>query len=167
MGFLKRIFSGGSSEPSGYEQPVNSTYPETYDEVMRLLSSYYQQRRPMDFFFEMFILDVLQQLPQSSKMALEEFSVRHRTFFLDHGGSWPKAVIASLHLSDTIDVAIWDLWLKNLENARQKEWTFHPREYAANFVENYLKDHSKIDVWTEESLAQARLRMQQAQGLTR
>jgi hypothetical protein len=41
--------------------------------------------------------------------ALDEFSAKHPTFFEKHNGDWRRHVVEEFHLSDTIDIAIWEL----------------------------------------------------------
>jgi hypothetical protein len=113
----------------------------------------------MDFFFEMFVVQTIGALPEQTRSALGEFGTKHASFFEAFGGSWVETVVGAMSLSDTIEVAIQDMWLRNAENARQQGWDYHPWHYAANFIDEYLKEDSKVDVWTEGSLAQARQRI--------
>jgi hypothetical protein len=45
----------------------------------------------------------------SDIQALDEFSAKHPTFFEKHNGDWRRHVVEEFHLSDTIDIAIWEL----------------------------------------------------------
>ena len=159
MGLLNKIFGGGDKGSEKDIPPVMPPFPTSYDEVMRALAPYYHEQRPMDFFFEMFVVRTIEELPDATIQALGEFESKHPTFFEAFEGSWSKTVVGSLNLSDTIDVAIWDLWLKNSANARKDGWVYHPWHFASNFIENYSTDDSRVDVWTEETLAQARQRI--------
>ncbi len=148
---LKKLFGKKES----YTPPVMPAFPDNQDDLMKCLAPYYQAEKPLDFFFEMFIVDVLEQFPDSSLKAFEDFS-QEFDFFSSADGNWRKFVKSELHLSDTIEVAIWDLWLKNSEKAQADGWTYHPWHYAQNFSEKYIADDSKVDVWTDETLAEAK-----------
>lgn len=146
------------SEP--YIPPKMPPFPTNYDEVMKTLAPYYHDQRPLDYFFEMYVIDVLDKLPEATSRALDEFSTKHPTFFEKHNGDWRKYVVAESHLSDTIEVAIWDLWIRNSANARQAGWQYHPWHYAQNFADNYFADDTKVDVWEGNALEQAKQRIE-------
>ncbi len=101
-----------------YAPPEMPPFPSDYDGVMRELVPYYQEQRPLEFFFEMYIIDVIDELPDDTIKALADFSIKHPSFFEAHCGDWRQIVVKESHLSDTIDVAIWDLWIRNSANAQ-------------------------------------------------
>jgi hypothetical protein len=147
------------SEP--YLPPEMPPFPSDYEQVVRTLAPYYHQHRPLDFFFEMFVCDVIEELPRATKDALADFSKRHPTFFSNHAGDWRNYVVAECHLSQTIETAIWDLWIRNLVRAKSEGWNYHPWHYAQNFADNYFVDNSKVDVWEPGALDAARGRIAQ------
>ncbi|HSQ18498.1 MAG TPA: hypothetical protein VLM83_12415 [Anaerolineales bacterium] len=149
------------SDGGHYMPPQMPPFPEDYDGVMRTLALYSQQKRPLNFFFEMYIVNVIERLPQETIAALADFSARHPTFFAAHGGDWRQYLVKESRLSDTIDIAIWDLWIRNSVNARRDGWEYHPWHYAQNFVENYLAEGSKVDVWEGNALEEAKKRIQE------
>lgn len=126
---------------------------------MVALAPYYHAEQPLDFFFEMYLIDVLELLPEETVQALDRFSNTYADMFATHDGDWKKYVIAEMHLSDTIEVAIWDLWIKNSETLRQRGEEYHPWDYAQDFLENYLAEDSEVDVWEGDALQQARARI--------
>lgn len=134
--------------------------PTDYEGVMTTLAPYYHQQRPLDYFFELYVVDVIDELPEVTSIALDEFSAKHPTFFESHSGAWRKYVVAESHLSDTIEIAIWDLWIRNSANAERDGWKYHPWHYAQNFVDNYLAENSQVDVWEGDSREQAKHRIQ-------
>ena len=143
-----------------YTPPEMPPFPTDYDGVMNALAPYYREERPLDFFFEMYVVDVIAELPTETQNALDKFSKKHPTFFEAHGGDWRQYVISECHLSDTIDVAICDLWIRNFKNANDNGWKYHPWHYAENFIDNYLADGSRVDVWEGDALEQARKRVE-------
>ena len=147
-----------------YTPPEMPAYPEDYESVLAVLAPYYHDVRPLDFFFEMYILAVLEKLPNETRDALTEFSKRNPTWFERHHGDWSKYVFSELHLSDTIEIAIWDLWIRHSASARLDRWTYHPWHFAQNFVHHYSKDDSQVDVWTPETLRAARERINEFRG---
>ena len=143
-----------------YTPPEMPPFPVDYDGVMQALAPYYREERPLDFFFEMYVVDVIDQLPTETLNALADFSKKHPTFFETHGGDWRQYVIEESHLSDTIDVAIWDLWIRNSTNANDNGWKYHPWHYAENFSANFFAEGSRVDVWEGNALEQARKRVE-------
>lgn len=143
-----------------YIPPEMPPFPTDYDGVLDTLAPYYQDQRPLDYFFEMYIMDVLDELPGATSRALDDFSARHPAFFEKHQGDWRKYVVVESHLSDTLEIAIWDLWIRNSANARRDGWEYHPWHYAQNFSDNYFADGSKVDVWEGDALEKAKLRIQ-------
>ena len=134
-------------------------YPVTYEGVMATLAPYYRAERPLDYFFELYIINVLEKLPVESTAALGEFNSKHPSFFESTEGNWQAFVKEQLHLSDTIEIAIWDLWIRNSDNAKNNGWVYHPWHFAQNFVDNYFSEDSKVDVWEGDSLALAKNRI--------
>ena len=107
----------------------------------------------------MYIIDVIEQLPDETLTALAEFSRKHPTFFEAHGGDWRQYVIKESHLSDTIEIAIWDLWIRNSANAKDHGWEYHPWHYAQDFAHNFFAEGSRVDVWEGNALEEARKRI--------
>lgn len=135
-------------------------FPTSYDGVIQTLAPYYHAQRPLDYFFEMYVIDVLGELPEATSQALDEFSTKYPTFFAKHGGDWRSYVVKESHLSSTIEVAIWDLWIRNSAKAKRDGWQYHPWHYAQNFADNFFADGSKVDVWEGDALEQAKRRIE-------
>ena len=143
-----------------YTPPEMPPYPTSYDEVMQSLAPYYKEERPLDFFFEMHVSDIIDELPKESIQALDVFSEKHPTFFESTNGSWKEYVITQCHLSETFEIAVWDLWIRNTANAKENGWTFHPRHFSQVLMEKYFEDGSKVDVWEGSSLQEAKQRIE-------
>jgi hypothetical protein len=142
-----------------YTPPAMPPFPTDYDGVIKTLAPYYHQQRLLDYFFELYVVDVIEELPEATSQALDEFSAKHPTFFEKHNGDWRRLVVEESHLSDTIDIAIWDLWIRNSANAKRDGWEYHPWHFAQNFADNYLADDSRVDVWEGDALEQAKKRI--------
>lgn len=135
------------------------SFPTDYDSLMETLAPYYHDERPLDYFFELYVCDVLNELPKKTLEALSNYSDEHPSFFSDCDGDWKKYVVNRCNLSDTIETAIWDLWIKNAAIAKRDGWNYHPWHFAQNFIENYLTEGSKVDVWEGATLEMAKKRI--------
>jgi hypothetical protein len=146
---------------NNYVPPEMPNYPENLDDFLKILAPYFKEERPLDLFFELFIIDVTGNLPQKTKEIINQFSQKHPKFFEETKGNWLEFVKLKLNLSNTIEVAILDLWYRNSENAKKAGWVYHPWHYAMNFSENYLAEGSKIDIWEGNQLEMAKERIRQ------
>ncbi|MDJ0652932.1 MAG: hypothetical protein QNJ40_02180 [Xanthomonadales bacterium] len=57
-----------------YVPPEYPPFPNDKESVMAALAPYFLEQQPMDFFFEMFICDVLEELPKETQEALSSFA---------------------------------------------------------------------------------------------
>lgn len=135
--------------------PKMPDFPTSLAELIRISVKYTQEKRPMDLFFEFYIVDVIGLLPAETVDAIDAFDKKFPVF----GGNWKNAVTKELHLSSTIDVAILDLWYRNKAIAEKDRWSYHPWHFAMHFKENYLKRDSQVDIWNGDALAQAKARI--------
>ena len=154
---MKGLFKGRKK----YSPPEMPPFPTDHEGVMKAMAPYYMQERPLDFFFEMYIVDILELLPDESLSALDEFSKQFPDFFKDYDGDWRRYVKGQLKLSNTIDIAIWDLWIQNSNKALEQGWDYHPWHYAMNFSQEYYADGSKVDVWQGNALELAKKRIKE------
>ena len=160
IGFSAEALDKGSQlNQEQYIPPIMPEYPESYSDVMKTLAPYYQEERPLDYFFELYVISTLNKLPKKSEVALKEFNDKHPSFFESTNGDWKSYVKKQLHLSNTIEVAIWDLWVRNSINAENNGWEYHPWHYAQNFLDNYTAEGSKVDIWEGNSLELAKQRI--------
>jgi hypothetical protein len=156
---VEDIEKGSQLNQEQYIPPKMPEYPKSYDDVMSTLAPYYQAEQPLDYFFELYIISVLEKLPNETEIALQEFNRKHPSFFASTNGDWRAYVKQQLHLSNTIEVAIWDLWISNFANAKNNGWEYHPWHFAQNFLDNYFAEGSKVDVWDGNSLELAKQRI--------
>jgi len=126
------------------------------------MAPYHEAQRPLDLFFEFFIVDVLGLLPKPTQDAIDELTAKHPIFFRQTNGEWRSGVRQALNLSETIDIAIQDLWYRHSQKALEDGWVYHPWHYAQNFIENYVAEGSRVDVWEGDALEQAKTRIHAA-----
>lgn len=156
---VEAIEQGSKLNKEQYTPPTMPEYPKSYEDVMRTLAPYYQAKQPLDYFFELYIINVLEKMPNETEVALQEFNQKHPSFFESTNGDWRTFIKKQLKLSNTIEVAIWDLWIRNSVNARKNGWDYHPWHFAQNFLDNYFVDGSKVDIWEGNSLDLAKQRI--------
>lgn len=110
---------------------------------------------PMHNFFVFFILDTIKELPEEKLKIIKKIDFKE--IFGVKTEEWRQAVKNVLRLSNTIEISIKDLWLKNSEIAYNKEIKLSPEDFATLFIENFYKKNSKIDVWeNKEDLKKAK-----------
>lgn len=114
------------------------------------------QANPINLFFEDLILDILGRLPAKRSADLEKMNLQK--VFATEATGWKEAVRETLHLSDTFDVAVWDLWIRNRSHFAQS--ADGDRHFAQNFADMYMADDSKVDVWPEGALDAAKARIE-------
>ena len=116
---------------------------------------------PMYKLFFCFILDTLKELPKEQIKKIEAMNIQ-KAFNLETS-DWREVIKHSMHLSDTIEIAIQDLWLKNSKTSYEKKIELGSNEFTALFIENFLREDSEIDIWKdEESLLQAKKRISES-----
>ena len=103
----------------------------------------------INVFFKAFILDTLKELPEEKNTMIEEMNL-DKVFSTDFG-NWKKTIKKVLNLSDTIEIAIKDLWLRNSEIAKNDGTELNADQFADLFIENYYAENSKVDIWENES----------------
>ena len=151
--------TGSQMDQEQYTPPHMPDYPQSYEDIMATLSPYYQEERPLDYFFEFYVVSALDKLPKETELALGEFNIKHPSFFESSNGDWKGYVKSQLSLSTTIEVAIWDLWIRNSTNASNSGWEYHPWHYAQDFLDNYFSEDSNIDIWEGDTLELAKKRI--------
>ena len=103
----------------------------------------------IDVFFKAFILDTLKKLPTEKNELIENMNL-DKIFTTDFN-DWKKTIKKVLNLSDTIEIAIKDLWLRNSEISKNNGDELTAEQFADLFIENYYVENSKVDVWESES----------------
>jgi|GEM_PF-1882753 len=134
-----------------------SPFPTSLTEVYAALEPYMRDEKPMDFFFEFYIVEVVGALPPESIEALDEFVKENAEAF--DSGDWRSEVRTGFGLSDTIDIAILDLWYRKSGDARQQVDEYYPQRFAIDFSAEYFSDDGELDVWPDGELAAAKSRI--------
>ena len=111
------------------------------------------ERSPMNTLFDNFVLATINKLPQEKNEILNLLDLSTR--FEIEKKDWKLVVKQVLHLSDTIEIAILDLWYKNQALAAERNIEYHHNQFAIDFVDNYFKEESGIDIWPGNSLQEA------------
>lgn len=103
----------------------------------------------INVFFKAFILDTLKELPTEKSELIVNMNL-DKVFSTDFN-DWKKTIKKVLNLSDTIEIAIKDLWLRNSEIAKNDGIELNADQFADLFIENYYVENSKVDIWQSES----------------
>jgi hypothetical protein len=114
---------------------------------------------PMNLLFEAFIQDVIGQLPADKLRTMEQMDLPRR--FKTRATDWRGAVAEMLHLSDTIRIAILDLWYRNREIGKQQGIEYDPVQFSMDFVDHFYEEGGRVDVWEGNALQAARERIAQ------
>ena len=80
--------------------------------------------------------------------------------FKTQASAWKAVIRETLLLSDTIDIAIQDLWYQNREDFMNNEGQFDTYLFSQVFTNEFMEDGRMLDVWPPGALdaAQARIR---------
>lgn len=103
----------------------------------------------INVFFKAFILDALKELPTEKNDMIEKMNL-DKVFSTDFN-DWKKTIKKVLNLSESIEIAIKDLWLRNSEIVKNDRNELNADQFADLFIENYYAENSKIDIWEKES----------------
>ena len=114
---------------------------------MNVLEKPRYKEAPIKLFFENYILHVLRLLPEDVSEQIQSLNLKD--MLGTKSTNWYDAVPEALNLSKTMEVAIWDIWIANKEKyiAAQKDFS----QFAQDFTDNYMRNDTVIDVWTEDS----------------
>ncbi|WP_194767413.1 hypothetical protein [Tamlana sp. I1] len=102
----------------------------------------------INVFFKAFILDTLKELPTEKSELIRNINLDN--VFSTDFNDWKKTIKKVLNLSDTIEIAIKDLWLRNSEIAKNDGTELNADQFADLFIENYYVENSKVDIWESE-----------------
>lgn len=118
------------------------------------------QANPSYVFFENYVLDVLGKLPPEKSASIQAMNLQK--IFSARASEWREVLREVLHLSETIDIAILDLWVRNRACHGETDQDYFA--YAQNFVDHYTARDSKVDVWPDGTLEAAKERIRQYQS---
>ena len=107
---------------------------------------------PSDLFFELFVVDTI--APIDPELAEWIASASKCSI-----GEWRATTKRKLTLSDTIEIAILDLWYRNRKIARDQGIELDPQSFSVHFVDHYYDDGSQVDQWAPGALEDAKARV--------
>jgi len=102
---------------------------------------------PIKLFFENYVLHVLRLLPEDVSEQIQALDLKN--VLGTKSSEWFHAVPEALSLSQTMEVAIWDMWIKTKESYICAQQDFS--QFAIDFTDSYLMENTKIDKWTNDS----------------
>jgi hypothetical protein len=114
-------------------------------------------KQPINLLFEAFVLDVIGHLPDAKRQTLQAMNLQK--VFNTQASNWRAALRETLHLSDTIEVAILDLWYRNRDALRKQGQEYDAVAFSQDFADNYFADDSTVDVWPDGALDAAKKRI--------
>ena len=114
---------------------------------------------PIYLFFEDYILDVIGKLPTDMSASTQSMNLQQT--FSTQTSEWRDVVRDVLQLSQTIDIAILDLWVRNRTGYDDTNQGY--LAFAQDFTDKYMEDDSVIDVWADGALEAAKERIKQSQ----
>lgn len=147
--------------------PSEPSLPLSLGALYATMAPYHREKRWMDLFFEFLVLDVIDQLPGATQESIDALVAKHPVFFADTRGDWRTGTRKALQLSETIDIAILDLWFGKSAKASAEGWLYHPWSFARDFHQQFVADGSRVDVWEGDSLELAKARIAAAQAAPR
>lgn len=115
------------------------------------------QENPVKLFFEDYVLDTIGEMTPERSREIQELNLRR--IFKTRSAAWREVLEETLHLSETLPLAILDLWFRNRAAARKQGAAYDPRAFAMDLVDHYLAEDSKVDVWPPGALEEARRRI--------
>jgi hypothetical protein len=113
--------------------------------------------KPIYLLFEHYIMDVVGQLPPEKSASIQAMNLQK--VFNTKASEWHASLREALALSQTIDIAILDLWYRNQDIAQSKGIEYPSRQFAMDFTDEYFKDGSQVDVWPPGALEAAKQRI--------
>jgi hypothetical protein len=113
----------------------------------------------MDALFKNFILNELNLLSDKKNNSLNELNLY--VVYKRPQEDWTLTISNVLNLSPTIGISIWHLWIKNQKIAQEKNQKYTAESFAEGFIENFYKDDSKVDVWEDNQLEEAKIIIQE------
>lgn len=139
--------------------PQSPAFPVTMDEAEDIFVAYLRNEVPMDFFFEFRVMEIIGALPEPTVSAIDSLGA---DVFED--SDWRTAVCEDLELSETFDIAVLDLWYRNVDILAARGEDYHPWEFARDFEDQYFADDSLVDVWPDGALDEAKARIAERRG---
>jgi hypothetical protein len=141
---------------------LNTPSPQDDEKNMSPLDHPRYKANPIYLIFECYIEDTIGHLPENKSKTLQDMNLQK--VFKTKATDWRAVIRETLHLSDTIDIAIQDLWYQNRgafmdENGRADTYVF-----SQVFTDELMEDGSILDVWPPGALDAAKKRIRRAKN---
>lgn len=127
-----------------------------------VLSNPRYKANPVYLFFECYIQDVIGSLPPEKAASIQRMNLQN--VFHTQSSEWHAVVRETLHLSNTIDIAILDLWYRNREQFKDQQGNYDSAWFSQVFTDEYVKEDSQVDVWPPGALEAAEARIKAARA---
>ncbi len=101
-------------------------------------------------YYVLHVLDKLEPLDQKKLQDLGLHAINDRE--AEH---WSLTVKSQLGLSETIDLSIWNLWVRNRLITEREGLDYSAVHFAEDFSANYYKEGSRVDTWEEGQIEEA------------
>lgn len=115
---------------------------------------------PIYLFFEGFIQDVVGCLSFDRSDSFQKMNLQ--SVFNTEASNWKEVVSEVLNLSNTIDIAILDLWHRNKTAFKDEDGKIDHVWFSQIFTDEYMKEDSQVDIWQEGALEEAKKRIAEA-----
>jgi len=111
---------------------------------------------PINLLFEDLVMNVIGHMPPGREEVLRGMNLQK--VFATTSSEWREVIREALHLSETVEIAILDLWIRN--RACYHDTPEGYRAFAQDFTDKFMAEDSKVDVWPEGALAAAKERIE-------
>ena len=139
---------------------VGTAFAEQPAPKMSALDHPRYKENPIYLFFESYIQDVIGHLPAEKLKVIQDMSLQR--VFKTKAVDWKSVIRETLHLSDTIDIAIQDLWFRNRDGFKDDAGRPDPIWFSQIFTDRFMEDGSKVDLWPPGALDAAKERIRLA-----
>ena len=143
----------------------SNTSPQNSLKIMSPLDHPRYKANPIYLIFECYIEDTIGHLPEVKSKTLKEMNLQK--VFKTKSTDWKAVIRETLRLSDTIDIAIQDLWYQNREDFMDNKGQFDTYLFSQVFTDQFMEDGSMLDVWPPGELDAAKERIRCAQEMDR
>ena len=123
------------------------------------------KENPVYLIFECYIEDTIGHLPEKKSRAIQDMNLQK--VFKTKSTAWKSVIRETLLLSDTIDIAIQDLWYQNRDDFMDNRGQFDTYLFSQVFTNEFMEDGSTIDVWPPGALYAAKERISRAQAMNK
>ena len=112
---------------------------------------------PVFFFVEQLVIDVIEGIPQE----MQEWIAG---ILKTDAQNWRAKIKGMSNLSATFEIAVLDLWYRNVEILARRGELLKASDFAQLFADNYFAQGSQIDVWGPGALEDAKIRIAAAKS---